>query len=111
MTHKYQENCVVYTGTHDNDTLQGWYGKLDPQLRRFAMDYVGNEWTPPRRDPLGFYPAGVEEQGKACRYPGAGLPGAGEQWADQRAVHLGEKLEVEDGQGGSDAGTCGGTGG
>ncbi|MCI9162996.1 MAG: 4-alpha-glucanotransferase [Lachnospiraceae bacterium] len=47
LTHKYQENCVVYTGTHDNDTLQGWYGKLDPQLRRFAMDYVGNEWTPP----------------------------------------------------------------
>ena len=25
LPHNYQPNCVVYTGTHDNDTLQGWY--------------------------------------------------------------------------------------
>ncbi|MGB7346144.1 MAG: 4-alpha-glucanotransferase [Pirellulaceae bacterium] len=26
----YPENCVAYTGTHDNDTLMGWYQKRDP---------------------------------------------------------------------------------
>lgn len=46
LTHKYPENCVVYTGTHDNDTLQGWYGEMDPELRQFAMDYMGNKRTP-----------------------------------------------------------------
>ncbi len=46
LTHKYTENCVVYTGTHDNDTLQGWYESLDPDLKQFAVNYVGNEWTP-----------------------------------------------------------------
>lgn len=46
LTHKYTENCVVYTGTHDNDTLQGWYASLDPQLKQFAVNYLGNKWTP-----------------------------------------------------------------
>ena len=46
LTYKYSENCVVYTGTHDNDTLQGWYGVMDPELRQFAMDYMGNKRTP-----------------------------------------------------------------
>lgn len=46
LTHKYQENCVVYTGTHDNQTLQGWYQQLDEKTRQFTVDYLGNEWTP-----------------------------------------------------------------
>ncbi len=37
---------MVYTGTHDNDTLQGWYASLDPQLKQFAVNYLGNKWTP-----------------------------------------------------------------
>ena len=28
------ENCVVYTGTHDNDTTLGWFLKLDEQLQK-----------------------------------------------------------------------------
>lgn len=27
------ENCVVYTGTHDNDTTVGWFEKLEPDLQ------------------------------------------------------------------------------
>lgn len=46
LTHKYQENCVVYTGTHDNQTLQGWYKTLDSAGKRFAVNYLGNAWTP-----------------------------------------------------------------
>ncbi len=46
LTHKYTENSVVYTGTHDNDTLQGWYAKLDKPLRQFALDYLGSHRTP-----------------------------------------------------------------
>ena len=25
LPHKYSNNCVAYTGTHDNDTFRGWY--------------------------------------------------------------------------------------
>jgi 4-alpha-glucanotransferase len=27
LPHNYEENAVVYTGTHDNDTTAGWYSK------------------------------------------------------------------------------------
>lgn len=27
------ENAVVYTGTHDHDTIRGWYESLDPERR------------------------------------------------------------------------------
>ncbi len=46
LPHKYQENCVVYTGTHDNMTLQAWYRDLDEDTKKFAVRYLGNERTP-----------------------------------------------------------------
>lgn len=46
LPHNYKENCVVYTGTHDNHTLQGWYQSLGDDRRRFALEYVGNYHTP-----------------------------------------------------------------
>jgi 4-alpha-glucanotransferase len=36
LPHKYPENCVAYTGTHDNDTTRGWYDKT-PSDRRDAV--------------------------------------------------------------------------
>ena len=41
LPHNYQKNCVVYTGTHDNDTLLGWYGTLDRQDKEFCNAYLG----------------------------------------------------------------------
>lgn len=32
-------NCVVYTGTHDNDTIMGWYNEADPEEIKCAVDY------------------------------------------------------------------------
>ena len=28
LPHNFDKNCVVYTGTHDNDTVKGWYKTL-----------------------------------------------------------------------------------
>ena len=39
----YVENCVAYTGTHDNDTVLGWYKSTDPKVQAFAREYVGFE--------------------------------------------------------------------
>ena len=34
-------NCVVYTGTHDNDTARGWYARSKPEERERVWDYLG----------------------------------------------------------------------
>ena len=33
----YERNCVAYTGTHDNDTLKGWYEKLDDKEKQYVL--------------------------------------------------------------------------
>lgn len=42
----YPHNCVVYTGTHDNDTTRGWYKTLDPADKKLTVDYMNNANTP-----------------------------------------------------------------
>lgn len=40
LPHNYTNNSVVYTGTHDNDTVLGWYGALNRHDRAFARKYL-----------------------------------------------------------------------
>lgn len=39
LPHNYPKNCVVYGGTHDNDTLEGYYDMLSKENRAYAMAY------------------------------------------------------------------------
>jgi len=40
----YSPRCVVYTGTHDNDTTRGWYEESStPEERDFARRYLGRD--------------------------------------------------------------------
>ncbi|HEY4690172.1 MAG TPA: 4-alpha-glucanotransferase [Anaerolineae bacterium] len=41
LPHNYPNNCVVYTGTHDNDTSRGWFKSVPPQERSFVQRYLG----------------------------------------------------------------------
>ena len=41
LPHNYQRNCVVYTGTHDNETMKGWYENVNETDRLFAKRYIG----------------------------------------------------------------------
>lgn len=38
--HNYLKNCVVYTGTHDNDTCMGWLSGAKPDAKRRALHYT-----------------------------------------------------------------------
>ena len=38
----YNRNCVVYTGTHDNETLAGWYAGLSKEAKAQLRAYLGN---------------------------------------------------------------------
>lgn len=41
LPYNYTRNTVVYTGTHDNQTLSAWYDELTEEDRKFADDYLG----------------------------------------------------------------------
>lgn len=41
LPENHEINCVVYTGTHDNDTTLGWYESLDDERRSKVDDYLG----------------------------------------------------------------------
>ena len=44
LPHTYGENCVVYTGTHDNNTVRGWFEReASPDERRRLFGYLGRE--------------------------------------------------------------------
>ncbi len=40
LPHNCVRNCVVYTGTHDNDTTLGWWHSAAPRERVFAGSYL-----------------------------------------------------------------------
>jgi 4-alpha-glucanotransferase len=40
LPHHYPENCVAYTGTHDNDTARGWYESASEYEKDFARRYL-----------------------------------------------------------------------
>lgn len=47
LPHHHVEDCVVYTGTHDNDTILGWYRSAGEEERGFAREYLrlhDGEW-------------------------------------------------------------------
>lgn len=40
LPHRYDSNCVVYTGTHDNDTMAGFLQKMPDKDIRFMKKYL-----------------------------------------------------------------------
>lgn len=39
LPHNYEKNSVVFTSTHDSDTLSGWLENLDDETRALVIDY------------------------------------------------------------------------
>lgn len=40
LPHNYPKHCVVYTGTHDNDTVMGWMQTAPKKSVAFAKEYL-----------------------------------------------------------------------
>jgi 4-alpha-glucanotransferase len=43
LPHNHEVDAVVYTGTHDNDTTQGWWAAMDEAQRQRVRDYLGTD--------------------------------------------------------------------
>lgn len=43
LPHSFEKNCVVFTGTHDNDATLGWYEKASEHERDFVRRYCSTD--------------------------------------------------------------------
>ncbi len=53
LPHNYEKNCVVYTGTHDNNTTLGWFNfkesdstqnsESEMKARKFCLEYLNSD--------------------------------------------------------------------
>ena len=49
LPHFYSKHCVAYTGTHDNNTIQGWFeNEATSETKTRLSQYLGNK-TPPEQ--------------------------------------------------------------
>ena len=101
------EDRVAYTGTHDNDTLRGWYESIDAGTRaRVDAARPGGR----RGAVVGPDRAALRRAGAGRDGPGAGRARPGQRGADEPAGDGGGRLEVAAGRaadGGRRAPRCG----
>lgn len=69
LPHNYPENCVAYTGTHDNETIRGWFRSITPAEQKLARDYLCNHDTPENRLHLPFISLIMRSQARICIIP------------------------------------------
>ena len=69
LTHNYIRNCVVYTGTHDNETLIGWWSSIDQRARDMARDYMAAHYTPDRLINVPFITLAMRSIADLCIIP------------------------------------------
>ncbi len=46
LPHNYPQNCVAYTGTHDNQTLAAWLSEISDEEREEVQGYLCDLFTP-----------------------------------------------------------------
>ncbi|MCD7838516.1 MAG: 4-alpha-glucanotransferase [Clostridiales bacterium] len=69
LPHNYGENCVAYTGTHDNETLVGWYQNLSPAERQLVRDYLCDECLTDERLPRALIALVMRSRANDCIIP------------------------------------------
>lgn len=47
--HNFTENSVAYTGTHDNETLVGWFHSIPREDLQMVRDYLCDQYTPEKQ--------------------------------------------------------------
>lgn len=65
----YDTNCVVYTGTHDNETLAGWYAGLDKDCKQQLKTYLGGGAIPEKRMYKALLALTMRSVAKTCIIP------------------------------------------
>ena len=67
--HNYKNNCVVYTGTHDNETTRGWFNSINKKDREYAVKYLHLEGVPEDKIAWEFIRAAYMSVADLCVIP------------------------------------------
>ena len=69
LPHNYPENCVVYTGTHDNETVVGWLDSITEEEQKMARDYLCDHVTPKKELYKPFVALAMRSNARMCIIP------------------------------------------
>ena len=93
LPHNYPANCVCYPGTHDNDTLLGWWENGAAEAERKQLtEYLA--LTPAEGVKNGVLRGRAGQPGAAGGHPHGGLAGPGQRGAHQCARPRRRQLAV-----------------
>lgn len=67
--YNYSENSVVYTGTHDNETITGWFKNITEEERQLARLYLNDRYTPDSQIYWDFVCLAMSSVSKWCIIP------------------------------------------
>jgi 4-alpha-glucanotransferase len=76
LPHNHRRALAVYTGTHDNDTLIGWWSGLDPELQHNARRYLNSDGVQIQWD---FIRAALASVADLALFPAQDLLGLGSE--------------------------------
>lgn len=79
LTYKYQRNCVVYTGTHDNDTTASWFEKLSDGDKEVALRYMNSFYTPKEEQHWDLIALAMRSTADTCIIPVQDFLGLGSE--------------------------------
>ena len=60
---------MAYTGTHDNETIAGWFESIKPEEQKLARDYLCDHYTPVEELHLTFISLVMRSQARMCIIP------------------------------------------
>ena len=69
LPHNYNENCVAYTGPHDNQTITAWFQTITDEERSMAREYLCDEFTPDKKLHKVFISLIMRSRAKLCIIP------------------------------------------
>ncbi len=69
LPHNYGENCVAYTGTHDNETIQGWFDSISTEEQEMAREYLCDSRTPKKELNWAFISLIMRSSARNCIIP------------------------------------------
>ena len=69
LPHNYTENCVAYTGTHDNETIIGWFDSISEEEREMARNYLCDYSTKKKNLHKSFIGLVMRSKAKTCIIP------------------------------------------
>ncbi|MBQ8514080.1 MAG: 4-alpha-glucanotransferase [Ruminococcus sp.] len=69
LPHNYDENCIAYTGTHDNQTITSWFETITEEEQAMARAYLCDHHTPDQELYKGFIALIMRSKANVCIIP------------------------------------------